>query len=74
MTILRYLPIEEPPPRKAAQWSLGIAMFAAFIMPFVLLSTNAKYRELVVQATAKFEKTHRDTIPGFGSSAAGPSR
>jgi hypothetical protein len=53
MTRIRYCPIvpEEPQPQsRMTQWSLGIAMFAAFVIPFILLLTSARYRVFVAQA------------------------
>jgi hypothetical protein len=55
MTI-KYVPtvLEDPPePSKVTQWSLGIAMFAAFVIPFVLLASSARYQVFVAQAKHK---------------------
>lgn len=53
MTYIKYCPMvpEEPQPQsRMTQWSLGIAMFAAFVIPFILLLTSARYRVFVAQA------------------------
>ena len=68
MTIVRYVPVEEPPKRSATQWSLGIAMFAAFVLPFVLLVSSAPYRQFVAQTKAKLVKTQPETINHAGFS------
>ena len=57
MRRVNYLPTipEEPaPPSPVTQWSFGIAMFAAFVLPFVLLLTSARYRLFADQAFLKF--------------------
>jgi arginine/lysine/ornithine decarboxylase len=57
MTI-KYIPIvpEDPPEDTAAtKWSQGIAMFAAFVIPFVLLLTSARYRVFIAQANHKLQ-------------------
>ncbi len=53
MNFVKYCPIvpEEPQPEpRMTQWSQGIAMFAAFVIPFILLLTSARYRVFVAQA------------------------
>lgn len=67
MTILRYVPVEEPPQRTATQWSLGIAMFAAFVIPFVLLITSVWYRDFVFQTKARFVKTQQSKLTDSGA-------
>jgi len=55
---LKYCPMvpEEPQPEsRLTQWSLGIAMFAAFVIPFILLLTSARYRVFVAQAKHTLE-------------------
>ena len=59
MNILQYVPDEEPPKRSATQWSVGIAMFAAFVLPFVLLIASAPYRQFLAQTKAKLVKTQQ---------------
>jgi hypothetical protein len=48
---INYVPtvLEEPQPESTSvsQWSVGIAMFAAFVIPFVLLFASARYRAAV---------------------------
>ena len=56
---IKYCPVvpEDPQPESAvSQWSLGIAMFAAFVIPFVLFVTSARYRLFVDQARISFEQ------------------
>ena len=63
MTI-KYIPIipEDPPePTPISKWSQGLAMFAAFVIPFVLLLTSSRYRVFVAQA--------QHTLQSFGQSA-----
>jgi hypothetical protein len=48
------IPADPPPPASTvSQWSFGIAMFAAFVIPFVLLVTSARYRLFADQAFLK---------------------
>ena len=47
------IPEEAPPPSAVTQWSFGIAMFAAFVLPFILLLTSARYRLFADQAILK---------------------
>ena len=57
MTI-KYLPIIPPEPPEdtaATKWSQGIAMFAAFVIPFVLLLTSSRYRVFIAQAKHKLQ-------------------
>lgn len=56
MTV-KYVPtvLEDPPePSQASKWSVGIAMFAAFVIPFVLLVSSARYQVFVAQAKHAF--------------------
>lgn len=50
-SLIKYVPVvpEEPQLESTAvtQWSLGIAMFAAFVIPFLLLFTSARYRAVL---------------------------
>lgn len=58
MSFVKYCPTvpEEPPPEsRMKQWSMGIAMFAAFVIPFILLLTSARYRVFVAQAKHQIE-------------------
>ncbi|WP_254508910.1 hypothetical protein [Anatilimnocola floriformis] len=55
---IKYCPMEpfEPQPESAvSQWSFGIAMFAAFVIPFVLLFASARYRLFADQARIQFD-------------------
>ena len=57
MTI-KYLPVIPPDPPEemaATKWSQGIAMFAAFVIPFVLLLTSSRYRVFIAQAKHKLQ-------------------
>lgn len=47
------VPEDPAPPSPVTQWSSGIAMFAAFVLPFVLLLTSARYRLFADQAFLK---------------------
>lgn len=53
VTYLPHIPEEAPPPSPVTQWSFGIAMFAAFVLPFVLLLTSSRYRLFADQAFLK---------------------
>jgi hypothetical protein len=58
MNFVKYCPIvpEEPQPEsRMSQWSQGIAMFAAFVIPFILLLTSARYRVFLAQAKHQIE-------------------
>lgn len=58
MNFVKYCPMvpEEPQPEsRMTQWSQGIAMFAAFVIPFILLLTSARYRVFLAQAKHKIE-------------------
>lgn len=73
MTI-KYVPtvLEDPPePSKATQWSLGIAMFAAFVIPFVLLASSARYQVFVAQAKHAFQ-SFSQTSPANNSPSKQP--
>lgn len=54
---IKYVPTvpDEPEPESTSvtQWSLGIAMFAAFVIPFVLLFASVRYRAAVNHAQQK---------------------
>lgn len=57
MTI-KYVPVvhEDPPEdTTATKWSQGVAMFAAFVIPFVLLLTSHRYRVFIAQAKHKLQ-------------------
>lgn len=49
----KVVPLEEQPKKPATHWSLGLAMFAAFVVPFLLLLTSTRYQVFVAQAKAK---------------------
>lgn len=53
MTVLKVLPLDEKPKPVTTQWSLGLAMFAAFVVPFLLLLTSTRYQVFIAQARAK---------------------
>jgi hypothetical protein len=59
MTVLKVVPIEEQPKPTTSQWSLGLTMFAAFVVPFLLFATSARYRVFLAQAKAKIVATQR---------------
>jgi len=66
MIRVSYVPLtpeELKPEPKATQWSLGIAMFAAFVIPFVLLFASARYRVFVAQARHQFETVTQAFAP-----------
>lgn len=75
MNFVRYVPIdapaEEPLKAKTSQWSIGIAMFAAFVLPFVLFAASARYRIFVAQAKARIATIQNaqvmpaETLPAF---------
>lgn len=73
MNRVKYCPIEPEEPRPASrmtQWSLGLAMFAAFVMPFLLLFTSARYRVFVAQAKHKLEAVSQAPLQGlYGGSS-----
>lgn len=70
MTRYHVVPIEEPKKAQiSTQWSLGLAMFAAFVIPFVLLTTSARYRGFVVQAKNRIEHVSRSTTGGIYTGA-----
>ena len=53
---INYVPtvLEEPQPESSvSQWSVGIAMFAAFVIPFVLLFSSVRYRAAIHVAQQK---------------------
>ena len=53
VSYLPHVPEAAPLPSAVPQWSFGIAMFAAFVLPFVLLLTSARYRLFADQAILK---------------------
>ncbi len=61
VTYLPHVPEEAPPPSAATQWSFGIAMFAAFVLPFVLLLTSARYRLFADQAILKLRGSSQES-------------
>jgi hypothetical protein len=51
MTKWNVIPLEEPPKKpETTAWSVGLAMFAAFVMPFVLLMISARYQGFVARS------------------------
>ncbi|QDU28783.1 hypothetical protein ETAA8_38880 [Anatilimnocola aggregata] len=54
MNIIRIQPEPETRPSSLGKWALGIAMFAAFVIPFLLLIASARYRVFVAQAKHTF--------------------
>ncbi len=75
MNRVKYCPIvpEDPQPEsRLTQWSLGIAMFAAFVVPFLLLFSSARYRVFVAQAKHQLEVVSQTPLNGLyrGSSPA----
>jgi hypothetical protein len=65
MTKISYLPhVPEPapPPSAVSQWSFGIAMFAAFVLPFVLLVTSARYRLFADQAVLMLRSSAQESL------------
>ena len=68
MNRVKYCPIvpEEPQPEsRLTQWSLGIAMFAAFVIPFILLLASARYRVFLAQAKHKFGVVSQAPLNGL---------
>lgn len=68
MNHVKYCPIvpEDPQPEsRMTQWSLGIAMFAAFVIPFLLLFTSARYRVFVAQAKHRLEAVSQAPLNGL---------
>jgi len=66
MNVVRIQPIEEAKKKSIGNnWLLGIAMFAAFVIPFLLLVTSARYRVLVAQAKYQFETLQRRANDGL---------
>jgi hypothetical protein len=79
MSRYHVVPIEEPKKdQSSTQWSMGLAMFAAFVIPFVLLITSTRYRGFVAQAKAKIEHVSRTstgvlyTGPGVAGNEKSP--
>jgi hypothetical protein len=67
MSVQKIIPIEDKPKQTATQSSLGIAMFAAFVVPFVLLVASTRYRTFVAQARATLETVSRQSPVRFDS-------
>jgi hypothetical protein len=59
MTVLKIVPFEEKPKPATTQWSLGLAMFAAFVIPFLLLLSSTRYRDFLLHAKARLEATQQ---------------
>jgi uncharacterized membrane protein len=74
MSAYKVIPLEEKPKPAATQWSVGIAMFAAFVIPFVLLVSSGRYRTFVAQAKAKIEHVGRSTTSAVYSGAGTGSK
>ncbi|WP_425613869.1 hypothetical protein NA78x_003713 [Anatilimnocola sp. NA78] len=67
--VVRVQPEEEPKQKPMGNWLVGIAMFAAFVIPFLLLVTSARYRVLIAQAKHQFELLQRPAKSATGQPA-----
>jgi hypothetical protein len=72
MTKLHIIPIEEPKAdQSSTQWSIGLTMFAAFVMPFVLLMVSARYQTFVARASARMSEVDSWGLGNFRFSKPG---
>jgi hypothetical protein len=60
VSYLPHVPEEAEPEAPVTRWSYGIAMFAAFVLPFILLITSARYRLFADQAFLRLRGTSQE--------------